>query len=163
MSGEPGIGLTHVGKDGAARMVDVGSKAETERTAVVTGSIRMNPETLEAIRANTVKKGDVLGVAKVAGIMAAKRTAELIPLCHPIPITDVQVELEPDAQLPGIRVTATVRTIGRTGVEMEALTAASIALLTVYDMAKSMDRSMLIDGVGLQQKTGGRSGAFSRG
>jgi cyclic pyranopterin phosphate synthase len=156
-------GLTHVGPDGSARMVDVGGKEETARMARVTGSIRMEPTTLDAIVANTVAKGDVLGVARLAGVMAAKRTSDLIPLCHPIALTDVQVRLDPDPSLPGIRVEAVARTVGRTGVEMEALTAATVALLTVYDMAKALDRSMTIGEVILAEKTGGRSGSFSRG
>jgi cyclic pyranopterin phosphate synthase len=163
MSNAPEKGLTHVAADGKASMVDVGSKPETARTAIVSGQIRMQPETLGAIMANGLAKGDVLAVARVAGVMAAKKTSELIPLCHPLPLTDIQVELVPDPSLPGIRVQATVRTVGRTGVEMEALTAATIALLTVYDMAKAMDRGMAIEGVKLDQKTGGASGAFSRG
>ena len=154
--------LTHVAADGSARMVDVGAKPETARMARVTGSIRMATATLEAVVANEVGKGDVLGVAKVAGIMAAKKTADLVPLCHPIPLTDVQVTFVADPSLPGVRVEAIVRSVGRTGVEMEALTAASIALLTVYDMAKAMDRSMVIEDLKLQEKTGGASGAFSR-
>jgi cyclic pyranopterin phosphate synthase len=158
-----GEGLTHVGPDGAARMVDVGGKAETARMARVTGSIRMEKSTLDAIIANTVAKGDVLGVARLAGIMAAKRTSDLIPLCHPIALTDVQVSLEPDASLPGIRVEAVARTVGRTGVEMEALTAATLALLTVYDMAKALDRSMTIGEVHLTEKSGGAGSTFSRG
>lgn len=162
MSGKERRGLTHVGGDGSATMVDVGTKAETERVAVVSGSIRMARETLEAIVANTVTKGDVLTVAKVAGIMAAKRTADLIPLCHPLALTDVQLRVEADAELPGVRVQATVRTVGRTGVEMEAMTAATVCLLTVYDMAKAMDRSMMIGEVQLDQKTGGASGTFAR-
>jgi cyclic pyranopterin phosphate synthase len=142
-------------------MVDVGQKAETARMARVTGHITMSPATLEAIVSNSLAKGDVLGVAKVAGVMAAKRTADLIPLCHPLALTDVQVTLSPDAQLPGILVETVVRTIGRTGVEMEALTAASVALLTVYDMAKAMDRKMVIGDLKLQEKTGGASGTFA--
>jgi cyclic pyranopterin phosphate synthase len=144
-------------------MVDVGAKPETARMARAAGSIRMSPPTLEAIMANQLAKGDVLGVARLAGIMAAKKASDLIPLCHPIALTDVQVALEPDAALPGIRVTTVARTVGRTGVEMEALTAASVALLTVYDMAKSMDRTMVIGEVHLTEKTGGASGGFARG
>jgi cyclic pyranopterin phosphate synthase len=159
----PAAALSHVGPTGEARMVDVSGKAETDRTAWAVGSIRMEPATLAAIRENTVKKGDVLGVARIAGIMAAKRTAELIPLCHPIPLTDVDVVLTPDDQIPGVRVEARARTVGRTGVEMEALAAATVALLTVYDMAKAIDRGMTIDGVALVRKTGGRSGEWSRG
>ena len=154
--------LSHVASDGTARMVDVGHKPETERMARATGEIRMSPATLEAIAANTIKKGDVLGVARVAGIMAAKRTAELIPLCHPLPLTDVAISLVTDSAIPGVRVEATVRTIGRTGVEMEALAGATIALLTVYDMAKAMDKSMSINDISLAEKTGGVGGAYAR-
>ena len=160
---EPKRGLTHVDAAGEARMVDVGAKPETERVAVVTGIITMEAATLAAIQANTLVKGDVLGTARLAGIMAAKKTAELIPLCHPLALTDIQVRLEADAQLPGVRVEAQVSTVGRTGVEMEALTAASVALLTVYDMAKAMDRRMVIGDLKLQGKTGGASGTFARG
>jgi cyclic pyranopterin phosphate synthase len=155
--------LTHVDAQGQARMVDVSAKPETVRTAAATGNIRMEPATLAAIRANAMKKGDVLGVARIAGIMAAKRTAELIPLCHPIPLEDVQVSLVPDDALPGIRVEATARTTGRTGVEMEAMVAVSMALATVYDMAKAMDRGMVIGDISLQSKTGGQRGDWSRG
>jgi cyclic pyranopterin phosphate synthase len=154
--------LTHVDTGGTARMVDVGSKADTARMARVTGSIRMSAATLQAIVENTVAKGDVLGVARIAGIMAAKRTAELIPLCHPLPLTDVSVELTPDPSLPGVHVEAVARTIGKTGVEMEALTAASVALLTIYDMAKAMDRAMIIGDISLAEKSGGHSGQYAR-
>ena len=156
------VALTHVGPDGAARMVDVSGKAETEREARAAGSIRMRRGTMDAIRGNAVAKGDVLGVARVAGIMAAKRTAELIPLCHPLPLTDVQVECTIDVELPGVRVEATARTTGRTGVEMEAMVAASIALLTVYDMAKAADREMVVGEVRLLEKRGGKSGHWAR-
>ena len=156
------VALTHVGPDGAARMVDVSGKAETEREARAAGSIRMRRRTMDAIRGNAVAKGDVLGVARVAGIMAAKRTAELIPLCHPLPLTDVQVECTIDVELPGVRVEATARTTGRTGVEMEAMVAASIALLTVYDMAKAGDREMVVGEVRLLEKRGGKSGHWAR-
>ena len=155
-------GLTHVSETGEARMVDVSSKAETHRLARATGCIRMRPETLAAILGAQIKKGDVLGVARIAGVMAAKRTSDLIPLCHPLAISDVQVHLEPDESLPGIRAEATVRTTGRTGVEMEALTAVSISLLTVYDMAKAMDRGMTISDISLAEKSGGAHGDFSR-
>ena len=144
-------------------MVDVSAKPETTRTARATGCIRMRAETLAAIVGNQMKKGDVLGVARVAGVMAAKRTAELIPLCHPIPLHDVQVELIPDEALPGVRCEVTTRTVGRTGVEMEALTAVSVALLTVYDMAKAIDRGMEIADISLAEKTGGKLGRWSRG
>ena len=154
--------LTHLDAHGTARMVDVGGKAETERMARATGTIRMEQATLRAIRESTLGKGDVLTVARVAGIMAAKRTAELIPLCHPIPLTDVQVELSLDDTIPGIRVDATARTTGRTGVEMEAMVAVSVTLVTVYDMAKAVDRSMVLSGISLVEKTGGRSGHWLR-
>jgi len=144
-------------------MVDVGGKALTERVARARGSIKMQPETLAAIRANTLKKGDVLAVARVAGILAAKRTPDLIPLCHPIPLTDVQVELRPDDALPGIIAEATARATWKTGVEMEALTAVTVSLLTVYDMAKSLDRGMELNDISLLQKSGGKLGDWSRG
>ncbi|KQN94155.1 molybdenum cofactor biosynthesis protein MoaC [Sphingomonas sp. Leaf231] len=149
-------GLTHLDADGAAHMVDVGDKLVTRREAVATGQIVMSDEALTAIRAGAVKKGDVLAVARVAGIMAAKRTSDLIPLCHPLPITRVTLDLSPDAS--GITATATVATDGKTGVEMEALTAVSVALLTVYDMAKAIDKSMTIKDIRLLEKRGGRSG-----
>ncbi|MES2180107.1 MAG: cyclic pyranopterin monophosphate synthase MoaC [Gemmatimonadota bacterium] len=155
--------LSHVAPDGSARMVDVGGKPDSERVARVSGHISMEPETLDAIVANSLKKGDVLGVARLAGIMAAKRTSDLIPLCHPITLTDVSVALLPDSALPGIRVEAIARTVGKTGVEMEALTAASVALLTIYDMAKAVDRRMVIGEIRLEEKSGGASGAFLRG
>ncbi|HVB30747.1 MAG TPA: cyclic pyranopterin monophosphate synthase MoaC [Gemmatimonadaceae bacterium] len=155
--------LSHVGPDGDARMVDVSAKPVTARAARASGSIRMQPATLAAIQAQSLKKGDVLGVARVAGIMAAKRTADLIPLCHPLPLDDVQVSLTADPSLPGIRAEATARTTGRTGVEMEAIVAVSISLITVYDMAKAIDRTMTIGEVALQEKTGGQRGDWSRG
>lgn len=148
--------LTHLDSSGAARMVDVGGKAVTAREAVATGRIAMSPEAAAAIAAGSVKKGDVLAVARVAGIMAAKKTSELIPLCHPLPLTRVSIELEPNAS--GVTVTATAATEGKTGVEMEALTAATAALLTVYDMAKALDKAMVIEAVRLLSKTGGKSG-----
>jgi cyclic pyranopterin monophosphate synthase len=157
----PSAGLTHVGPGGEARMVDVSSKPDTVRRAVARGCIRMNRATLEAIRGNQIRKGDVLGVARIAGVMAAKRTAELIPLCHPIPIHDVQVTLAADEGLPGLRAEATVVTSGKTGVEMEAITAVTIALVTVYDMAKAMDRGMVVGDIVLVAKSGGRSGDFA--
>ncbi len=141
-------------------MVDVGAKDVTERAARAVGAIRMAPATLERLRENRLAKGDVLVVAKIAGIMAAKRTAELIPLCHPIPLSHADVTLTLDAGLPGVRVEATARTSGRTGVEMEALTAATVALLTIYDMAKAVDRGMILEGVRLVEKTGGASGPW---
>jgi cyclic pyranopterin monophosphate synthase len=154
--------LSHVAPDGTARMVNVGQKPETQRMARATGEIRMTAETLDAIARNAIAKGDVLGVARVAGIMAAKRTAELIPLCHPLPLTDVEISLVTDSAIPGVRVEATVRTVGRTGVEMEALAGATIALLTVYDMAKAMDKSMSINDISLAEKTGGAGGPYAR-
>lgn len=150
--------LTHVGADGAARMVDVGTKEVTERVAVAEGTVTMAPETLAAIEAGNVKKGDVVGTARIAGIMAAKKTAELIPLCHPLPLSSVSVDLVADAALPGYRIVARAKTTGRTGVEMEAMTAVSAAGLTLYDMAKAMDRGMVIGGIRLLEKSGGRSG-----
>ena len=137
--------LTHVTGDGTARMVDVSAKPDSARMARATGWISMGRATHDAIAANAVKKGDVLSVARLAGIMAAKRTADLIPLCHPLPLTDISVELMLDAKLPGVRVEAIARTIGKTGVEMEALTATSVALLTVYDMAKAIDKQMTFE------------------
>jgi cyclic pyranopterin monophosphate synthase len=148
--------LTHLDESGAARMVDVAGKAVTHREAVATGRIAMSPEAAAAIRAGSVAKGDVLATARIAGIMAAKKTAELIPLCHPLPLTRVAVDLETDET--GVTVTATAATEGKTGVEMEALTAASVALLTLYDMAKALDKAMVISGVRLLSKTGGKSG-----
>ena len=154
--------LSHVDDSGEAKMVDVSGKAETARTARATGAIRMRPETLDAILTAQIKKGDVLGVARIAGVMAAKKTADLIPLCHPLALTHIGVELSSDPQLPGIRAEATVSTLGRTGVEMEALTAVSVALLTVYDMAKAMDRGMTMSDISLAEKSGGLSGKYSR-
>ena len=151
--------LTHLDEAGAARMVDVGDKAVTAREATATGHIAMSRDAAAAIRAGAVAKGDVLAVARVAGIMAAKRTSELIPLCHPLPITKVTLDLLPDEA--GVTATATVATDGRTGVEMEALTAVSVALLTVYDMAKALDNTMTIGGVRLLAKSGGRSGDWT--
>ena len=150
--------LSHLDEHGKARMVDVGHKADTQRTAVAAGEIRMRPETLALIRAGQIKKGDVLTVAQLAGIMAAKRTAELIPLCHPLPLTHVEVPLELRDDLPGVAITATVRTTGKTGVEMEALTAVSVAALTVYDMAKAAEKTMTIGSIRLLEKHGGASG-----
>ena len=142
-------------------MVDVSAKPETARRATARGTIRMSPPTLDAVRRNQTQKGDVLGVARLAGIMAAKRTAELIPLCHPLPIHDVQIAIEPDESLPGVRVEASVATSAKTGVEMEAITAVAIALVTVYDMAKAMDRGMVIGDIFLVAKSGGQSGDFA--
>ena len=155
--------LTHIGADGSAHMVDVGAKAETERTAVASGAVKMKPETLRAIIAGDAKKGDVLGAARIAGVMAAKKTHELIPLCHPLLLNKVSVDIEPDNALPGLRVTALARVTGKTGVEMEALTAATVACLTIYDMAKALDRAMEIGEVKLVSKTGGKSGDYNAG
>ncbi|MFZ5751188.1 MAG: cyclic pyranopterin monophosphate synthase MoaC [Pseudomonadota bacterium] len=152
--------LTHFDESGKARMVDVTDKAETDRVAVAVARVVMRPETLALVVAGTAAKGDVLGVARLAGIMGAKRTAELIPLCHPLPITGVRLELTPDPALPGVRIEAEVRTSGRTGVEMEALTAASVAALTVYDMLKAAEKSMRIEGVQVILKDGGKSGRY---
>lgn len=156
-------GLTHIGPSGEARMVNVGAKGETERRARATGAIRMRAETLAAIENNQLSKGDVLAVARVAGIMAAKRTHDLIPLCHPIPLTDVQITLAPNRSLPGIQAEATVRATWKTGVEMEALTGVTISLLTIYDMAKAVDRGMELIDIGLVEKSGGKLGDWSRG
>jgi cyclic pyranopterin phosphate synthase len=150
--------LTHLDESGRARMVDVGAKADTERYAVARGEVAMRPETLELIRAGNLKKGDVLAVAQLAGVMGAKRTSDLIPLCHPLPLTQVTVDLELDPQLPGVQITATARTVGKTGVEMEALTAVTVAALTVYDMAKAAEKTMRIQNIRLVEKHGGRSG-----
>lgn len=154
--------LTHADESGRARMVDVSAKPPSERMARATGAIRMSAVTLDAIRANGLKKGDVLAVARVAGIMAAKKTSGLIPLCHPISITDIGVEFVLDDSLPGVRVETHAKTLERTGVEMEALTAAAVALLTIYDMAKGLDRGMTITGIALLEKNGGVSGEWKR-
>ena len=154
--------LSHVDAEGRARMVDVGAKADTARSARAEGSITMNAETLAAIERNAVAKGDVIAAARIAGIMAAKKTAELIPLCHPIPLTDVGVDIDVDRSLPGLRIKAWASTQGKTGVEMEALTAVTVALLTVYDMAKALDRGMEISGIRLVEKRGGKSGDWKR-
>ncbi len=158
----PAPSLTHIGADGQADMVDVGAKAETQRIAIAEGAVIMRRETLDMILAGNAKKGDVIGVARIAGMMAAKRTHELIPLCHPLLLDKVGVEIEPDSSLPGLRVTATARVTGKTGVEMEALTAASVACLTIYDMAKAVDREMELSGIRLVEKSGGKSGDFRR-
>ncbi len=153
-------GLSHLDARGQAHMVDVGGKAETDRMAVAEGCVVMAAQTLAIVRAGDAKKGDVLGTARLAGIMAAKRTHELIPLCHPLLISKVSVDLAIDEALPGVRVTAEVKMKGQTGVEMEALTAVSVACLTVYDMVKAVDRGMRIEGVRLLHKSGGKSGVF---
>jgi len=152
--------LTHLDKTGAAAMVDVSAKAVTERLAIAEGAVRMAPATLALIRSGNARKGDVIATARIAGIMAAKRTHELIPLCHPIGLSSVAVEIEADEALPGLVVRATTRTADRTGVEMEAMTAVSVACLTVYDMAKAVDRGMEITGIRLIEKRGGKSGTF---
>jgi cyclic pyranopterin phosphate synthase len=154
--------LSHVDAEGRARMVDVGGKPETARTARAEGSITMSNSALAAIERNAVAKGDVIGTARIAGIMAAKKTAELIPLCHPLSLTDIGVDIEVDHSLPGLRVMAWASTQGRTGVEMEALTAVAVVLLTVYDMAKALDRGMEISAVRLVEKSGGKSGDWKR-
>jgi cyclic pyranopterin phosphate synthase len=154
--------LTHTDTEGRARMVDVGSKPETSRVASAEGAITMSREAFDAIENNALSKGDALGTARIAGMMAAKRTAELIPLCHPIALTDIAVDFVLDRSLPGVRVTTRASTRGRTGVEMEALVAASVALLTIYDMTKSMDRAMEVSSVRLTAKSGGKSGDWTR-
>jgi cyclic pyranopterin phosphate synthase len=150
--------LTHFDADGQAHMVDVGAKAETRRVAIATGRILMQPETFAMIRAGTAKKGDVLGIARIAAIQASKRSSELIPLCHPIPLTRVTVDFELDEAESALRCTVNAETVGRTGVEMEALTAVSLGLLTIYDMCKAVDRGMRIEGIQLLEKLGGKSG-----
>jgi cyclic pyranopterin phosphate synthase len=154
--------LTHLSAAGEARMVDVSGKEITGRLAVAEGRVVMRRQTLDLVLAGDAKKGDVLGTARLAGIMAAKRTHELIPLCHPLMLTQVAVDLEPDPALPGIRVRATAKVAGQTGVEMEALTAVAIACLTIYDMVKAVDRFMCIEGIGLVEKSGGKSGDWKR-
>ncbi len=156
-------GLTHFDDQGHAHMVDVSDKAVTDRIAVAEGYVKMSRQALDLVEQGTAKKGDVLGTARLAGIMGAKRCADLIPLCHPLPITKVALDLAPDAALPGIRITATVKTSGQTGVEMEALTAVSVAALTVHDMLKAVDRTMEIGGVRVVLKDGGKSGRFEAG
>lgn len=152
--------LTHVGDKGEAHMVDVSAKASTERVAVAAGVVSMRKETLKLIEDNKAEKGDVLGVARTAGIMAAKRTHDLIPLCHPLMISKVTVDIETDRKLPGCRVRATVKVNGQTGVEMEALTAVSVACLTIYDMVKAVDRGIRIEDIHLVEKKGGKSGHY---
>ncbi|MCA0044587.1 cyclic pyranopterin monophosphate synthase MoaC [Celeribacter litoreus] len=152
--------LTHFDEGGNAHMVDVSEKSVTDRLAVAESAIKMTPETLALITEGTAKKGDVLGVARLAGIMGAKKTSDLIPLCHPLPITKVTLDLTPDASLPGVRIRATVKTSGKTGVEMEALTAASVAALTVYDMLKAAEKGMEIVHTRLLRKEGGKSGLY---
>jgi cyclic pyranopterin phosphate synthase len=152
--------LTHLGRRGEARMVDVGAKAPTERIAVAEGRVIMSRKTLDTVLAGDAKKGDVLGAARIAGIMAAKRTHELIPLCHPLALSQVAVDIEPDRALPGLNVRASVKVMAKTGVEMEALTAVSVACLTIYDMVKAIERGMRIEGIRLMEKRGGKSGHF---
>ena len=154
--------LSHIDAAGEAHMVDVGGKDETIRVAVAQGAVRMLPETLELILSGNARKGDVIGTARIAGIMAAKKTSELIPLCHPLMISKVSVDIAPDSTLPGFRMEATVKTEGKTGVEMEALTAVSVACLTLYDMAKAADKGMEIIDIRLMSKSGGKSGDYLR-
>jgi cyclic pyranopterin phosphate synthase len=156
------MALTHFDGAGQAHMVDVSDKDVTARTAAAQGHVRMTPATLALVEEGRAGKGDVLGIARIAGIQGAKRTADLIPLCHPLPVTKVALDLTPDAALPGIRITATVKTTGQTGVEMEALTAVSVAALTIYDMLKAAEKGMEIGGIGLVLKDGGKSGRWTR-
>ncbi|SCW89397.1 cyclic pyranopterin phosphate synthase [Rhizobium mongolense subsp. loessense] len=159
MSGEK-PGLTHIAASGEAHMIDVGGKADTVRVATAEGHVKMAAQTLRLIREGNAKKGDVIGTARLAGIMAAKQTSSLIPLCHPLMLTKVSVEIEEDVALPGLRIIATAKLTGKTGVEMEALTAVSVACLTIYDMAKAADKAMEIGGIRLVEKSGGKSGDF---
>lgn len=159
MTAGPG-GLTHIGASGEAHMVDVSAKDDTVRIAVAEGFVRMNLATLATVVAGNAKKGDVIGTARIAGIMAAKQTSNLIPLCHPLMLSKVTVEITDDADLPGLRVEATVKLTGKTGVEMEALTAVSVTCLTIYDMAKAIDKTMEIGGIRVMEKSGGKSGDF---
>ena len=152
--------LSHINEQGDAQMVDVGDKKETERIAIAYGEIVMKLETLDLIRDDQIKKGDVLTVAKVAGISAAKKTSEMIPLCHPLPLNHISIDFEFDDELPGVRITALVKTNGKTGVEMEALTAVSISALTIYDMVKAVEKTMAIQNIRLVEKRGGKSGVF---
>ena len=152
--------LTHIDRGGAARMVDVSEKAATERVAVAAGFVRMSQATLDLVLSGEAKKGDVLGAARIAGIMAAKRTHELVPLCHPLPVSKIAVEIEPDQKLPGLLVRASAKVTGQTGVEMEALTAVAVACLTIYDMVKAVERGMRIEGIRLIEKSGGKSGHY---
>lgn len=154
--------LTHIGPDGRARMVDIGDKSVTERVAIAQGRVTMQPETLALAIGRETKKGDPIAIAELAGIMAAKRTADLIPLCHPLPLTSVKVAIEPAPNAPELIVTARVKTAGKTGVEMEALTAVTAACLTLYDMLKAVDKAMVIGGVELLEKTGGKSGIYRK-
>jgi cyclic pyranopterin phosphate synthase len=158
--GAPAPQLSHINRQGQANMVDVSGKFQTERVAIAEGKVIMLPSTLDVVIAGNALKGDVLGAARLAGIMAAKRTHGLIPLCHPLPITKVEIDIQPEHSLPGFLVKATVKVLGQTGVEMEALTAVSIACLTVYDMVKAVEKGMRIEGIRLLEKTGGKSGAY---
>lgn len=159
MNGEA-KGLTHIGASGEAHMVDVSAKEDTVRVAVAEGFVRMKPETLAVIRDGNAKKGDVIGTARIAGIMAAKQTSNLIPLCHPLMLSKVTLDIVEEPDLPGLRVEATVKLTGKTGVEMEALTAVSVTCLTIYDMAKAVDKTMEIGGIRVMEKSGGKSGDF---
>ncbi len=154
--------LTHFNQEGEAHMVDIGDKAESRRIAVAEGRILMQPETLTLIREGGHKKGDVLGIARIAGIMAAKKTADLVPLCHPLSLSHVEIDLEPESNANAVHCRARVETTGPTGVEMEALTAVQIALLTIYDMCKAVDRGMVMENIRLMEKSGGKSGAWKR-
>jgi cyclic pyranopterin phosphate synthase len=155
--------LSHIGAGGEARMVDVSAKPATERVAIAEGRVLMAAKTLDLVLAGNAKKGDVLGAARIAGIMAAKKTHELIPLCHPLAVSKVAVDIAPDLKLPGLTVRATVKVTGQTGVEMEALTAVSVACLTIYDMVKAVERGMRIEGIRLIEKRGGKSGTYKTG
>jgi len=157
----PAAGLTHFDTQGQAHMVDVGAKAETRRVARASGSIRMQPATLAAIAGGSAKKGDVLGIARIAAIQGAKRTSDLVPLCHPLPLTHVRVEFAIDASASAVHCTVQAETLGRTGVEMEALTAVQVGLLTVYDMLKAIDRGMVMDNIRVLEKHGGKSGSWT--
>ncbi len=154
--------LTHFDDKGRVNMVDVSDKKVTQRLAIAGGSVRMQPETLVLVKSGTAKKGDVITVAELAGVMATKQTANLIPLCHPLPVTGAKIEIVPDDKLPGLSVTARVKTTGQTGIEMEALTAVSVACLTIYDMLKAVDKSMQITGIELLEKHGGKSGVYRK-
>ena len=154
--------LTHIGEDGSAHMVDIGDKTETVREAVASGKVVMQPATLKTVLAGDAKKGDVIGTARIAGIMAAKKTHELIPLCHPLMLSKISIDFDQGADFVGLSVKATVRLSGKTGVEMEALTAVSVACLTIYDMAKALDKGMEIGDIKLLSKTGGKSGTWVR-
>jgi len=154
--------LTHFDDQGRVNMVDISDKKITQRLAIAGGSVRMQPETLVLVKSGTAKKGDVITVAELAGVMATKYTANLIPLCHPLPVTGAKIEIEYDDKLPGLTVTARVKTTGQTGIEMEALTAVSVACLTIYDMLKAVDKSMVIEQIELLEKRGGKSGVYRK-